>query len=121
MAAGADENLRDAGQKIEKTLTPRTHIEETIMTTILVDQYLCTRCGICSVVCPASIVDPADENTLPRVQDTNAGMCGISPKILYRRRRFSEFLISSGMLPQVATGNRCSGTLSMERRRSERS
>src|SRR5208337_32119 len=75
MAAGADENLRDAGQKIEKTLTPRTHIEETIMTTILVDQYLCTRCGICSVVCPASIVDPADENTLPRVQDTKAGMC----------------------------------------------
>ena len=45
------------------------------MTTILVDQDLCTRCGICSVVCPMAIVDPADENTLPRVQDANAGMC----------------------------------------------
>ncbi len=45
------------------------------MTTILVDQDLCTRCGICSVVCPVSIVDPADENTLPRVQDMKAGMC----------------------------------------------
>jgi nitroreductase/NAD-dependent dihydropyrimidine dehydrogenase PreA subunit len=45
------------------------------MTTILVDQDLCTRCGICSVVCPMAIVDPADENTLPRVRDTNAGRC----------------------------------------------
>ncbi|MCX6690261.1 MAG: nitroreductase family protein [Methanoregula sp.] len=45
------------------------------MTAILVDQDLCTRCGICSVVCPMSIVDPADENTLPVVQDTKAGMC----------------------------------------------
>ncbi|MGB7787696.1 nitroreductase family protein [Methanoregula sp.] len=45
------------------------------MTTILVDQDLCTRCGICSVVCPMSIVDPADENTLPGVQEAKAGMC----------------------------------------------
>lgn len=49
------------------------------MTTILVDQDLCSRCGICSVVCPMSIVDPADENTndnsLPKVQDAKAGMC----------------------------------------------
>jgi nitroreductase/NAD-dependent dihydropyrimidine dehydrogenase PreA subunit len=45
------------------------------MTTIFVDQDLCTRCGICSVVCPMSIVDPADENTLPRVTDAKAGMC----------------------------------------------
>lgn len=45
------------------------------MVTILVDQDLCTRCGICSVVCPMSIVDPVDENTLPKVQDTKAGMC----------------------------------------------
>ena len=45
------------------------------MTTILVDQDLCTRCGICSVVCPASIIDPADENTLPRVPEEKAGMC----------------------------------------------
>ena len=45
------------------------------MTTILVDQDLCTRCGICSVVCPMAIVSPADENTLPGIQDTNAGIC----------------------------------------------
>ena len=42
------------------------------MATILVDQDLCTRCGICSVVCPMSIVDPADENTLPKVQDAKS-------------------------------------------------
>ena len=45
------------------------------MTTILVDQNLCTRCGICSIVCPAVIVDPGDENTLPVVTDTKSGMC----------------------------------------------
>jgi len=45
------------------------------MTTILVDQDLCTRCGICSIVCPMAIIDNADENTLPRVQDTKSGMC----------------------------------------------
>ncbi len=45
------------------------------MATILVDQDLCTRCGICSVICPMSIVDPADENTLPKVQDAKAGLC----------------------------------------------
>lgn len=45
------------------------------MATILVDQDLCTRCGICSVVCPMSIVSPADENTLPVVEDEKAGMC----------------------------------------------
>jgi nitroreductase/NAD-dependent dihydropyrimidine dehydrogenase PreA subunit len=45
------------------------------MATILVDQDLCTRCGICSIVCPMSIIGPADENTLPVVQDGKAGMC----------------------------------------------
>ena len=45
------------------------------MGTILVDQDLCTRCGICSVICPMSIVEPADENTLPKVLDVKAGMC----------------------------------------------
>ena len=45
------------------------------MTTILIDQDLCTRCGICSVVCPVSIVEPAEENTLPTVVDIKAGMC----------------------------------------------
>jgi nitroreductase/NAD-dependent dihydropyrimidine dehydrogenase PreA subunit len=46
-----------------------------MMATILVDQDLCTRCGICSVVCTMGVIDPADENTLPKVQDTKAGMC----------------------------------------------
>ena len=45
------------------------------MAALLVNQDLCTRCGICSAVCPMSIVDPADENTLPMVQDANAGLC----------------------------------------------
>ena len=45
------------------------------MITILVDQDLCTRCGICAVVCPMAIVTPADENTLPEEKDTAAGMC----------------------------------------------
>jgi nitroreductase/NAD-dependent dihydropyrimidine dehydrogenase PreA subunit len=75
MAAGSDEKVRNTRQKTEKTLIPHIQIEETIMTTILVDQDLCTRCGICSIVCPASIVDPADENSLPKVHDAKAGMC----------------------------------------------
>ncbi len=45
------------------------------MPTILVDNDLCTRCGICSVVCPMAIVTPADEHTLPIVNDAIAGMC----------------------------------------------
>ncbi|WP_165077932.1 nitroreductase family protein, partial [Methanogenium sp. MK-MG] len=45
------------------------------MATILVDEDLCTRCGICSVVCPMSVIDPADENTFPVVRDEKAGMC----------------------------------------------
>jgi nitroreductase/NAD-dependent dihydropyrimidine dehydrogenase PreA subunit len=45
------------------------------MISILVDQDLCTRCGICSNVCTMGVIDPADENTLPKVHKTNAGMC----------------------------------------------
>lgn len=45
------------------------------MAIILVDQDLCTRCGICSNICPSRIIDPADENTLPAVNDVKAGMC----------------------------------------------
>lgn len=45
------------------------------MTTILVDQDLCTRCGICSAVCPMGIVSPAGETTLPKVPDNSAGTC----------------------------------------------
>ncbi|MFA5394507.1 MAG: 4Fe-4S binding protein [Methanomicrobiales archaeon] len=45
------------------------------MAIILVDEVLCTRCGLCTVVCPVSIVDPADENSLPVVRDENANRC----------------------------------------------
>jgi nitroreductase/ferredoxin len=45
------------------------------MATILVDPDLCTRCGICSVVCPALIIGQPDENALPSVQDANAARC----------------------------------------------
>jgi nitroreductase/NAD-dependent dihydropyrimidine dehydrogenase PreA subunit len=45
------------------------------MTMILVDQDLCTRCGICSVICPMGIIEPADENTLPRAPEKKAGRC----------------------------------------------
>ena len=45
------------------------------MTSILVDQDLCTRCGICSSVCVMGVIDPADENALPKVRKTSAGMC----------------------------------------------
>ena len=45
------------------------------MTTILVDQDLCTRCGICSVVCTMGLIDSADENTLPKLPEGKAGMC----------------------------------------------
>jgi nitroreductase/NAD-dependent dihydropyrimidine dehydrogenase PreA subunit len=45
------------------------------MTSILVDQDLCTRCGICSNVCVMGVIDPADENTLPRVNKARAAMC----------------------------------------------
>ena len=43
--------------------------------TILVDETTCTRCGICSIVCPMRIIGPTDEITLPRVKDEKAGMC----------------------------------------------
>lgn len=45
------------------------------MATILVDQALCTRCEICSIVCPPDIIDPADGKGLPSVADAKSGMC----------------------------------------------
>ena len=45
------------------------------MVSILVDQDLCTRCGICSSVCAMGVIDPANEKSLPKVNGANAGMC----------------------------------------------
>jgi len=45
------------------------------MTMILVDQDLCTRCGICSNVCVMGVIEPASENTLPKVRGAMAGYC----------------------------------------------
>jgi len=36
---------------------------------------LCTRCGVCSAVCPTAIVGAADEDTLPGVPEEKAGIC----------------------------------------------
>lgn len=45
------------------------------MTGILIDRDLCTKCGICSQVCPVGIVEPGDETRLPRVRDGSAPFC----------------------------------------------
>lgn len=45
------------------------------MSTIVVDHDLCTRCGICSVVCPAGIISMPGENTLPRVSGERESAC----------------------------------------------
>ncbi|HUK37738.1 MAG TPA: nitroreductase family protein [Methanomicrobiales archaeon] len=45
------------------------------MNGILVDQDLCTRCGICSLVCPAGIIDTAEEGALPYVPSAKAQFC----------------------------------------------
>jgi nitroreductase/NAD-dependent dihydropyrimidine dehydrogenase PreA subunit len=45
------------------------------MALILVDQDLCNRCGICSLVCPVRVIDPVDELTLPRVPQGKDSLC----------------------------------------------
>jgi len=45
------------------------------MANFFVDTDLCKRCSICSIVCPVRIIDRADKNTLPQVNDENAGLC----------------------------------------------
>lgn len=45
------------------------------MAHIIVDQDLCTKCGICVKVCPSNIIDPADEFHLPQVKEENISSC----------------------------------------------
>jgi nitroreductase/NAD-dependent dihydropyrimidine dehydrogenase PreA subunit len=52
-----------------------TSLEGGALMAILVDQYLCTRCGICSSVCPAGIIDPAEEGSIPQVPASKADLC----------------------------------------------
>lgn len=45
------------------------------MSSIIVNGDLCTRCGICSEVCPMGIVLPASEGALPEVPEEKAVAC----------------------------------------------
>lgn len=45
------------------------------MAHIIVDQELCTKCGICVNVCPSHIINPADESHLPHVPEENILSC----------------------------------------------
>lgn len=45
------------------------------MSTIQVNQDLCTRCGICSTVCAMGVISPASEDTLPKIREANAAIC----------------------------------------------
>jgi nitroreductase/NAD-dependent dihydropyrimidine dehydrogenase PreA subunit len=45
------------------------------MNRIIIDQERCTRCSICSKICPLGIVDSADENHLPQVTQIKASGC----------------------------------------------
>jgi len=49
--------------------------EEGIMPVIIVDGDLCTRCGICTTICPANIIQSGDEMKPPKVSDEKAGLC----------------------------------------------
>ena len=68
-------HAKSAAKNLTGTREEYSRMDGYEMTTIFVDQALCTRCGICSIVCPMKIIDPADESTLPRVPDTKAMMC----------------------------------------------
>jgi len=45
------------------------------MSAIIVNGDLCTRCGICSEVCPMGIIVPAKKDVPGAVPETNAGAC----------------------------------------------
>jgi nitroreductase/Pyruvate/2-oxoacid:ferredoxin oxidoreductase delta subunit len=46
-----------------------------LMTLIIVDQDLCTGCGICTKVCTTRIIELAEESNLPQVQEANVLRC----------------------------------------------
>lgn len=43
--------------------------------TIIIDSDTCTRCGICSMVCPMGIISPPAESGLPQIPLEKAPMC----------------------------------------------
>lgn len=43
--------------------------------TIIIDSDTCTRCAICSNVCPMGIIIPPYENSLPHIPDEKTPMC----------------------------------------------
>lgn len=45
------------------------------MTLIIVDQDLCTGCGICAKVCTLGIIELAEKSNLPQVQEANVLRC----------------------------------------------
>ncbi|MBP1909777.1 nitroreductase/Pyruvate/2-oxoacid:ferredoxin oxidoreductase delta subunit [Methanolobus bombayensis] len=46
-----------------------------LITHIIVDQNLCTGCGICAKVCPPRIIELSEESDLPQVQEANVLSC----------------------------------------------
>jgi nitroreductase/NAD-dependent dihydropyrimidine dehydrogenase PreA subunit len=42
---------------------------------ILINKDLCTRCGICSLVCPLGIIDAANERDLPKLEKGKEAVC----------------------------------------------
>lgn len=45
------------------------------MNGITVNQDQCTRCNICSEICPVGVIEPADENHRAQVKETKASRC----------------------------------------------
>ena len=90
------ETVREASPLCDTayTATKSNRKEWYLMATTLVDKNLGTRCKICSIVCPTAIVSPANENTLPVVQEAVAGMC-------LQRRHCEVFCPSQALLLDV--------------------
>jgi len=46
-----------------------------IIMTLLIDPDNCTRCGICTEICPMKIISPSYEDTFPQIPDEKAARC----------------------------------------------